>query len=110
MATKQRTLTSIQSQWLERITAWEASKLSQSAFCKQHGLVYGTFVYWRSQLKKLNAMATQPEPVSFLPITLKPANQTSLILRINDQHSIELCPGFDPVLLRQVVQVVQQLG
>ena len=41
MAATPRTLTPTQTQWSERITAWEISGLSQSAFCKQHELVYG---------------------------------------------------------------------
>ena len=106
MTTNQQILTSTQSQWSERITAWESSQLTQSDFCKQQGLVYGTFVYWHSQLKKLNTSAMQPEPISFLPVTVKQDRQTALILRINDRHSVELYPGFDPVLLRQVVQAI----
>ena len=110
MAATPRTLTPTQIQWSERITAWEISGLSQSAFCKKHELVYGTFVYWRSHLKKLNADTQQPESVSFFPVSLKPEKKPSLILRINDQHSIELCSGFDPELLGKVVQVVQQIA
>jgi len=34
MSAKQLTLT--QSKWSDRISAWETSGLSQSAFCKQH--------------------------------------------------------------------------
>ena len=105
-----RQLTPTQAQWAERITAWKISGLSQSAFCKQQGHVYGTFVYWRSHLKKINARMKQPESVSFFPVTLKSEKKASLILRINDQHSIELKSGFDPELLAKVVQVIQQIA
>ncbi|MCP4270647.1 MAG: hypothetical protein GY781_01595 [Gammaproteobacteria bacterium] len=103
MSAKQLTLT--QSKWSDRISAWETSGLSQSAFCKQHQLVYGTFVYWRSHLKKLNTDHVQFDSVSFLPITLT-QEKKSLLLRINNLHSIELQPGFDVELLRQVVKAI----
>ncbi len=108
MTVKQFTPTQIQ--WSERIVNWEKSGLTQAAFCKQHQLVYGTFVYWRSHLKKLNAQVKPPEPVSFFPVTLKPEKKTTLTLRINDQHCIDLSSDFDPELLRQVVQIVQSIA
>ncbi|MBT6457062.1 MAG: hypothetical protein HOK37_16165 [Gammaproteobacteria bacterium] len=104
MSAKQLTLT--QSKWSDRISAWETSGLSQSAFCKQHQLVYGTFVYWRSHLKKLNTDHAQSDSVSFLPITLTQEKKKSLLLRINNLHGIELQPGFDAELLRQVVKAI----
>jgi hypothetical protein len=110
MTTTSLPLTPTQSQWSERITAWEMSGLNQSSFCKQHGLVYGTFVYWRSHLKKLNADVEQPESISFFPVTLKSEKTASLILRVNDQHSIELKSDFNPELLAKVVQVIQQIA
>lgn len=103
---KKQQLTQRQTLWSERIAEWEISGLSQSTFCQQHGLVYGTFIYWRSHLKKLNTDVQQPA-VSFLAVTYKPAKQSTLILKLNDQHSIELKSGFDPELLRQVIQAVQ---
>ena len=55
MVTVQKRLTAKQQLWLDRVSAREKSGLSQAAFCKKHELTYGTFVYWRSHLKKLNA-------------------------------------------------------
>jgi hypothetical protein len=106
---KKQLLTQTQILWSERIAEWETSGLSQSTFCQQHGLVYGTFIYWRSHLKKFNTKAVQP-PISFLAVTCKPAKQSTLILKLNGQHSIELKSGFDPELLREVVQAVQQFA
>lgn len=105
---KKHQLTQTQILWSERIAEWETSGLSQSTFCKQHGLVYGTFIYWRSHLKKITD-AEQPA-VSFLAVTCKPAKQSTLILKLNGQHNIELKSGFDSELLRQVVQAVQQVA
>lgn len=110
MATTPRALTPTQTQWSERITDWEMSGLSQSSFCQQHDLVCGTFVYWRSHLKKLNAELEPPESISFFPVTFKSEKKTTLTLRINDQHCIELSSDFDHELLGKVVQVVQRFN
>ncbi|MCP4487025.1 MAG: hypothetical protein GY820_06860 [Gammaproteobacteria bacterium] len=106
--TKLRTpLTPTQSRWLQHVTAWESSGLSQTEFCQQQQLVYGTFVYWRHRLKDLDASSAS-STVSFLPVTLSPVKAQSLMLRINGCHSIELDVDFDPVLLNRVVQALEQ--
>jgi hypothetical protein len=35
--------------WLNHIKEWELSNLSQGAYCKNAGIKYSTFVYWRGQ-------------------------------------------------------------
>jgi hypothetical protein len=54
--------------WSKHIKEWETSKLSQESYCKQAGITYGTFVYWRSQLllKSIQSKSRQ-----FLPIKIK---------------------------------------
>src|ERR1700677_2622545 len=36
--------------WHEQVKKWQASNLSQSAFCAQSGIKQSTFSYWRSVL------------------------------------------------------------
>ena len=98
-----------QQRWSDRIAAWKASGLSQRQYCDQHQLTYSTFVYWRGRLKRLNGDNLASGKVSFLPVALKQADQATLTLRINDRHSIEIRPGFDPGLLGKVIQAVQQV-
>lgn len=106
MALIQKNLTPTQTEWTERIAAWETSGLSQAVFCQQQGLVYGTFIYWRSHLKKLTADSALSGSVSFLSVSVNRAEKPALVLRINDRYSIELQTGFDADLLRQVVQTI----
>ncbi len=108
MTKSHTSLTPTQSRWLQHMTAWETSGLSQADFCQQQQLVYGTFVYWRHRLKKLNAKSHPGNAVSFLPVKLSPMKQASLTLRINGRHSIELDADFDPALLHRVVQAIEQ--
>lgn len=38
--------------WREHISAWQASGLSQTAYCRRHELKLNTFAYWRSKQGK----------------------------------------------------------
>lgn len=93
--------------WSERIASWQQSGLSQRAYCEQHQLVLGTFCYWRGRLKS-QAVDVYTASPRFLPVTLKQSSHTALILKINDRHSIEIKPGFDPDFLGKIVRAVQQ--
>ena len=35
--------------WQDHFSAWEASGLSQTDYCKQHDLKYANFTYWRTR-------------------------------------------------------------
>ena len=37
--------------WEQLMARYEASEVSQRAFCAQHGLAYSSFCYWRKQLR-----------------------------------------------------------
>ena len=37
------------SKWYELITSWESSGLSQREFCKQQGVGFKAFKYWRTE-------------------------------------------------------------
>jgi hypothetical protein len=95
--------------WSKRIKSWKQSGLSQRVFCKQQQLVLGTFVYWRSRLKKLQAGEHTDNP-RFLPVTLKQQRPTSLILKINGRHHLEIKSDFDPDFLGKVIQAVQKVA
>ena len=92
--------------WSERIASWKESGISQRAYCEQHQLVLGTFCYWRSRLKEQKSGGHADKP-RFLPVMLTQPKHAALILKINDRHSIEIKPGFDPDLLSKVVRAVQ---
>ena len=110
MATLQNKLTVKQKLWRDRLAQWEQSGLSQVAFCKKHQLVYGTFIYWRSHLRKLNTKSITQDPVTFFPITFKTEQEAQLVLQINEHYRIELRTGFNASLLTQVIQAVQQVA
>lgn len=46
--------------------------------------------------------------VNFVPVLFKQESDAKLTLRINDLHGVGIRPGFDPVLLGQVIQLLRQ--
>ncbi len=39
-------------QWHARIASWQASGLSQAAFCRKHALTKSRFRYWKQRIKE----------------------------------------------------------
>src|SRR5690606_38997042 len=61
-------------QWAAHIERWKESKLSQPEYCKQAGIGYAAFVYWRGKQSSL-------AKAKFVPVKLaannKPTNHES---------------------------------
>ena len=56
------------SYWAELNRLWEASGLPQEQFCKEQGVVYKQFVYWRAQvLKRGKKVSTPPKLMAVIP-------------------------------------------
>jgi hypothetical protein len=92
--------------WLERVQAWKQSGLSQKEFCEQHQLGLASFQRWR-RIFMAKEPSKEAEPVTFLPVSVMEPSSSSLTLRVNDNLQIEIPPGFDPLTLKQVIQVLQ---
>lgn len=43
--------------WTQRLKDWETSGVTQRAYCEREGLKYGTFDYWRRQIRSTGATA-----------------------------------------------------
>jgi len=86
--------------------AWEASGLSQPRFCEQNNISYSAFGYWRTRLKNKKSVEQPAEPCHFLPVNIKNNDNNALTLKINNVHSVDLSPGFDAILLAQIIQAI----
>jgi hypothetical protein len=62
-----------QSFWQHHVQSWQASGLSQAAYCKHHQLKLATFGYWRSKLSR----EVQPAEEALPALTLVPVSQSS---------------------------------
>lgn len=49
---EQQTVESRTDYWRSHIEAWEATGLSQMAYCKANELTYSQFIYWRRKFQR----------------------------------------------------------
>ena len=91
--------------WQELIRQQQQSKLSVSAFCRQHGFSDQAFYNWRKRL-------AASEPVRFALVDASPASGADgfapleLILASGDR--LRIARGTDAVTLRAVLNVLRE--
>lgn len=85
--------------WTQRLKDWEASGVTQRAYCEREGLKYGTFDYWRRQIRSTGTtVKPKTKPVSAKLLTLVPVHLSgkslseSIVLRNSAGWQLEL-PG-----------------
>ena len=87
-----------QAYWQKHLDAWLQSKLTQKAYCLQHGLSTKSFCRWRRKEKDALA-ATQP-PLTLVPVSVSGATTTGSAIRLHSPRGwrIELLAGSAPWL------------
>jgi len=90
--------------WQELIRQQQQSKLSVSAFCRQHGFSDQAFYNWRKRL-------AADEPVRFALVDANPEGADrfaglELILVSGDR--LRIAPGTDAATLRAVLNVLRE--
>jgi hypothetical protein len=68
-----------------------------------------TFQRWRRIFKAEDSkgLVTPTEPVRFLPVKVQAEKPANLTVLIQDDLRIEVPTGFNPQLLKQVIQVLR---
>lgn len=94
--------------WFKCIQDWKRSGLTQRVFCEQQRLGLASFQRWRG-IFMTEGKPAESSAVTFLPVNVTTPKVPSLSLRVNDHLRIEIPVGFDPVTLKQAVQVIQSL-
>ena len=58
--------------WVEHVAAWEQSELTQSAYCRDHGICYRQFSQWKSRLKREQQILDSPDdPQAFVSVAVE---------------------------------------
>ena len=99
-----------QADWHNHLQAWEASGLTQSAYCEQHRLKLATFTYWRARLSRTG----QASPSSRPALTLVPVKRTQAARHETPARLVALhSPGgwrlelpADPLLLAELLRAL----
>ncbi|MDR4516075.1 MAG: IS66 family insertion sequence element accessory protein TnpB [Nitrosomonas sp.] len=78
-----------QEQQIRHIKAWQASGLSQVAYCRDHGLNSKTFGNW---LRVYRDVQKDNQRTSLIPVTIRTTTTPSdyLKLRCSGGHTLEL--------------------
>ena len=91
--------------WNHHIEAWQASGLSQAAYCRLQGLALSTFS------ARLSAhRASAPAAPALVPVRIEPAQPAAaepLVLRTASGHRLELPASAEP---RWVAELLRCLG
>jgi hypothetical protein len=97
--------------WQQHIEGWETSGLTQVIYCQQHAISLASFGYWRTRLKRVQPDKNDQEiETRFLSVQLMSSQHEALLtLRTSQNLSIDVSRGFDPQLLKEVLQVLDTI-
>lgn len=96
--------------WKKHMEAWEESGITQTEYCRIHGLNVGQFTYWKSQLKrKVDTNTLVPIQINPDLFHSEPACRPPLRLNIGNGLQIEIEDDFDPSLLTALIRTVRVL-
>jgi hypothetical protein len=111
-------------QWGELVSAWEASGLAADEFASKHGVVGSTLRWWKTELARRARNAPQrrpprresPRTASGIALARvvrpgegrTPATARGGVAVLAGGLRIEVEPGFDNGLLREVVRALEE--
>jgi hypothetical protein len=93
------------SAWEERIADYRGSELTMIQWCEKTGYSIGQLKYWITKLNKLSRNVGS-SGWARIGVVDSGANIASGISVSVGAARIEVCPGFDPSLLSEVLRVV----
>jgi transposase-like protein len=93
--------------WRRLIQLWKNSGLTVRAFCARHHITQPSFYAWRRELQQRDAATT------FVPVRVaaddQAASSTPIEIFLAGGRSVRITPGFDPLTLRQLLAVLQEV-
>lgn len=87
--------------WIDHLAHWRLSGLNGAAWCRERGIAYPVFLYWKRKLESKLASEGQ-----FVEITNP--EETNLILECNG-ITIRLSTKFDTELLKNCLLLLKRL-
>jgi hypothetical protein len=96
--------------WKTHIASWQASRVSQTEYCRRHELKFHQFVYWR---RKFTPKPSVPMSLVQVPVAAVAratgyfSQSAALRVALAPDVCIEVSPGFDPPTLQQVVTALR---
>lgn len=72
------------------LAACDESRLTQAAFCRQHGLQPKRLSWWRKRLREWDASASPAGGVRFVPAVVPPGKAMQVKIRLPGEVAIEI--------------------
>ena len=94
-------------QWAEIITQYRASGLSDTSYCRKHGLTLRTFRQWKYRCRAAQPKRSAQAPGAFVEIVPAPQNEAGPLRICLDARLIVECPVGMP--LDAVVRLIEAL-
>lgn len=89
--------------WEQRLKEFEQSGQTIVTWCKHNEIRTNQFFYWR---RKLRLEKKQDESqIKWIAVPKNPAKTCGITITLG-QIKIEITPGFDPELLREIIEVL----
>lgn len=98
---------SIQSDWENKLVQWQSSGKSGATWCRDEGINYHVFLYWKKKLKS-NSTNFHSEQNTFVEICEPPSHDSGLILELQGVN-IRLSKDFDAVTLESCLCILMRL-
>lgn len=95
--------------WAQRVDAYRSSGLSGAAWCAANQVKEHQLWYWASRFRKESSDSSAV--TGFLPVQVQepfPASIAPLLVRVGSV-AIEVSPGYNEQLLRQLVQLLSDI-
>jgi hypothetical protein len=103
-------MTETETKWSERVREWKASGRTAKEFAEGREFKASTLVYWASCLRRDNGSGAQPkrgEPrIRMARVIAARAHAGDTIVVAIGAARVTVRSGFDPALLKQVVQAL----
>lgn len=95
-----------QTYWANHVQRWQESNLKQQMYCKQAGISYNSFVYWKGVLS-----SKQQSNKVFVPVTV-PSNESvsssqDIQIKLSTGHIVCIPVTMDP---KQIAALIYYLG
>ncbi len=93
--------------WGNHIAACEVSGVSIAQYCREHGLSYAGYQWWKSELKRRKI------PVVFTEVRMPPAVDAvegAIEVVLGGSRVVRVRSGFDETTLARVLAVVERCG
>jgi hypothetical protein len=95
--------------WERHVVALETSGLTRAAYCRRHGLNYGTMCFWWRRLRggKGAAAGTRQALVPVMVATSPPRTTTALLeIRVGAQVTVSVPTSVDAMWLGALLRAV----